>query len=323
MAAADQVPIGSGFHAKSTAAEVIAAHDLSGKRAVVTGGYSGIGIETVRALAGAGAKVTVPARRPDAAREALRGVTGDIKVAAMDLADLGSIRSFAGDYLASEPVLHIVINNAGIMASPLSRTGPGWESQFGTNHLGHFELTRQLEPALKAAPSARVVALSSTAHHLTDVHWDDPHFRNHEYDKWQAYGQAKTANSLFAVGVDQQWSRDGVRGFAVHPGGIFTPLQRHLSLDEMVALGWRTPDGEPSPRVADAFKTPEQGASTAVWAAVSPTLEGIGGVYCEDADVAALSTDPADRFNKVKAYAVDADAARRLWDMSAAMIDRA
>ncbi|MEM0987189.1 MAG: oxidoreductase [Pseudomonadota bacterium] len=323
MASADQTPIGSGFHAKSTAREVVSGTDLTGKRAVVTGGYSGIGLETVRALAEAGATVTVPARRPEIAREALSALPGNVTVAAMDLGDLDSVRSFANDYLSRAPSLDMLINNAGIMANPIARLGPGWESQFGTNHLGHFELARCLAPALKAADGARVIALSSTAHHLTDIHWDDPHFRNHDYDKWQAYGQAKTANSLFAVGLDQAWQGDGVRGFAVHPGGIFTPLQRHLPLEEMVALGWKNADGSIPEQVKAIFKTPEQGASTSVWAATSPTLDGKGGVYCEDADIAALATDPDARYSGVRAYAVDLEAAQRLWRMSEAMIDRA
>ena len=183
MAASDQQPIGSGFHAKSTAAEVISGIDLTGKTAIVTGGYSGIGLETVRALAGAGARVIVPARRPDTASQALADIAGAIEVAAMDLGDLESVRAFANDVVSSGTPVHLLINNAGIMACPLSRVGQDWESQFAINHLGHFELARQLHPALVRAGGARIVALSSTAHIMTDVHWDDPHFRTHEYDK--------------------------------------------------------------------------------------------------------------------------------------------
>jgi len=323
MAAADQVPIGTGFNSKTTAGDVLAGHDLGGRQAVVTGGYSGIGLAAVRALAGAGADVLVPARRPDAARAALAPLGGRVSVAPMDLADLASIRAFAAMVCEAGRPVDMLINNAGIMANPLTRTGPGWESQFAVNHLGHFELACRLAPALKAARGARVVSLSSSAHHITDVHWDDPHFRHHPYDKWQAYGQSKTACSLFAVGLDGRWKGDGVRGFAVHPGGIFTPLQRHLSQEEMVALGWKNPDGTLPRRVEEAFKDPEQGAATMVWAAVSADLSGLGGVYCEDCDVASLASDPNERYRTVRSYAVNPEAAERLWEMSEAMIARA
>ena len=181
---------------------MIAGIDLSGKTAIVTGGYSGIGIETVRALASAGAKVVVPARRPAAAKDALEAVAGDIEVAAMDLGDISSVRAFAADFVASGQTLDILINNAGIMACPETRVGPGWESQFGVNHLGHMALYQGLEPTLLKSGDARVVALSSTAHIRGDVLWDDPHFNNTPYEKWTAYAQAKTANAQFAMGVD-------------------------------------------------------------------------------------------------------------------------
>lgn len=323
MAASDQAPIGSGFNRKSTAEDVLGSVSLAGKHAIVTGGYSGIGLETVRALANAGASVTVPARRLEHARDVLSALEGDIHVEALDLGDLKSIAQFTDDYLASHGALHILINNAGVMANPLTRLAPGWESQFGINHLGHFELARRLFPALASAGGARVVALSSTGHHLTDIHWDDPNFRNHDYDKWQAYGQAKTANSLFAVGLDQKWADAGIRGFAVHPGGIFTPLQRHLANEEMVALGWKNADGSVPPAVQESFKSPEQGAATSCWAATAPSLDGMGGLYCEDVEVAALATDPKARYSGVRAYAVDPEAALRLWTMSDAMIARA
>jgi NAD(P)-dependent dehydrogenase (short-subunit alcohol dehydrogenase family) len=320
MAAQDQKPIGSGFGHRSTASEVVGDRDLTGRNYIVTGGYSGIGIETVRALAAAGAHVTVPARSTERAREALAGVPGDVKVAEMDLADLASVRAFARGWVESGRPLHGLINNAGVMASPLSRVGPGWESQFAICHLGHFELTRMLEPALMAAGSARVVSLSSTAHIMSDVHWDDPHFRSHDYDKWQAYGQAKTADALFALGLDRRWKDEGVRAFSVHPGGIFTPLQRHLSDEEMVALGWKNPDGSLPERVAALFKTPEQGAATSLWALLSPDLDGKGGLYCEDCDVAQLADESSQRFQHVRPWACDEAKADRLWEMSETMI---
>ena len=319
MAAKDQQPIGSGFGHRSTAKEVIGDTDLSGRHYIVTGGYSGIGLETVRALAEAGAQVTVPARSAERAREALEGIQG-VEVAEMDLADLASVRAFAADYSESGRPLHGLVNNAGIMACPLARVGPGWESQFAICHLGHFELTRALESNLKAAEGARVVALSSTAHAISDVHWDDPHFERHDYDKWQAYGQAKTADSLFALGLDARWQGDGVRAFAVHPGGIFTPLQRHLSDEEMVALGWKNPDGTMPERVAALFKTPEQGAATTIWALTSPQLDGMGGLYCEDCDVARLADESSERYQHVRPWAVSEEGAERLWTMSEDMI---
>jgi NAD(P)-dependent dehydrogenase (short-subunit alcohol dehydrogenase family) len=269
MAAQDQKPIGSGFHAKSTAKEVIQGIGLKGKNAIVTGGYSGIGLETVRALASAGARVTVPARRPELASEALASVAGEIEIAPMDLADLASVRGFADHYAGTGRALNLLINNAGIMACPLARVGKGWESQFGTNHLGHMALAMKLAPQLQAAEGARIVALSSIGHARSDVIWDDPHFNTRPYDKWEAYGQSKTANALFALGVDLLGREIGVRAFSVHPGGIFTPLQRHLPDEDMVALGWKNADGTIPPAVQASFKTPEQGASTTVWATAS------------------------------------------------------
>jgi len=207
----------------------------------------------------------------------------------MDLGDIASARKFADDYSQTGRSLHILINNAGIMACPETRVGPGWEAQFGVNHLGHMAMTLRLAQSMQKAQGARLVCLSSTAHAMTDVKWDDPHFKTVAYDKWQAYGQAKTANALFAMGVDARGRDVGVRAFSVHPGGIFTPLQRHLPEEEMVALGWKNADGTIPPQVEAMFKTPEQGASTSVWAATSPQLEGMGGLYCEDADIAQLA----------------------------------
>jgi NAD(P)-dependent dehydrogenase (short-subunit alcohol dehydrogenase family) len=322
MSAEDQHPLGSGFGHRTAAHEIVDGMDLSGRRYIVTGGYSGIGIETVRALAEAGAQVMVPARSVERAREALAGLEG-VEVGEMDLADLGSVRRFAAGWSADGRPLHGLVNNAGVMASPLSRVGPGWESQFAICHLGHMALALALEASLKAAGGARVVALSSTAHIMSDVHWDDPHFLTHDYDKWQAYGQAKTADALFALGLDRRWAADGVRAFSVHPGGIFTPLQRHLSDEEMVALGWKNPDGSLPERVAALFKTPEQGAATTVWALLSPQLDGKGGLYCEDCDVARLADETSQRWQHVRAWACDPERAERLWAMSEAMLAEA
>jgi len=275
--------IGSGFGAHPTAAEVVAGVDLGGKTAVVTGGYSGLGLETVRALALAGARVMVPARRPQHARSVLDDAGLDpVRVAALDLADLTGVQDFAAAFLASDFLgedgsLDILINNAAIMASPERRVGPGWESQFATNHLGHFALTNLLWQALSAGDGARVVALSSTGHKRSPIRFDDVNFTGagSGYDKWEAYGQAKTANSLFPVHLDALGKGAGVRAFAVQPGGIMTELQRHLAKEEMIAAGWMDADGNLNER----FKTPAQGAATSVWAATSPLLVGKGGVY--------------------------------------------
>ncbi|MFD7790415.1 SDR family NAD(P)-dependent oxidoreductase [Streptomyces sp. NPDC059759] len=306
-----QHKIGSGFGAKSTADEVLEGIDLSGKLAIVTGGYSGIGLETTRALARAGAHVVVPARRPEAAREALEGIDG-VETDELDLGDLESVRAFAERFLASGRTIDIVIDSAGIMACPETRVGPGWEAQFATNHLGHFALVNRLWPAI-APGGARVVSVSSTGHHASGIRWDDVHWRT-GYDKWEAYGQAKTANVLFAVELDRLGRDWGVRAFALHPGGILTPLQRHLPKEEMVERGWIDENGDLLH--PDLFKTPEQGAATQVWAATSPQLAGLGGVYCEDCDIAEPAPEDDSRTG-VKAYATDPEQATRLWALSA------
>lgn len=326
MSVTPQHKIGSGFGRDSTAADVIAGIDLHGKTAVVTGGYSGLGLETIRALASAGAAVMVPARRPEHAREVLAeaGVgSGEVSVAALDLADQSSVKEFAAGFLASHFLggsgsLDILINNAAIMASPERRVGPGWESQFATNHLGHFALTNLLWPALAAGAGARVVSLSSTGHKLSPIRFEDINFET-GYDKWRAYGQAKTANSLFAVQLDAFGRDSGVRAFAVHPGGIMTELQRHLPREEMIAAGWMDEAGNVNAR----FKTPAQGAATSVWAATSPTLTGMGGVYCEDCDIAEPTVvgSPEARIRGVDAHAVDRADAARLWTLSAELTE--
>lgn len=313
-----QQALGSGFGMRSTPSEVIAGADLSGKLAVVTGGYSGLGLETTKGLAEAGADVIVPARRPDHARGVLAGLgdtAGTITVDEMDLGDVASAGGFGQRIADGDRSVDILINNAAIMACPETRVGDGWEAQFATNHLGHYVMTNKMWPALAADGGARVVALSSTGHKLSDIRYDDIHFTS-DYDKWIAYGQAKTANSLFAVHLDALGAEHGVRAFAVHPGGIMTELQRHLPKEEMIAMGWMDEAGN----INELFKTPEQGASTSIFAATSPQLDGMGGVYCEDADIANLE-DPDNamgRFFGVKPYAIDAANAARLWDVSAA-----
>jgi NAD(P)-dependent dehydrogenase (short-subunit alcohol dehydrogenase family) len=305
-----QHKIGSGFGTHSTADDVLRGIDLSGKLALVTGGYSGIGLETTRALVRAGAQVLVPARRPAGAREALGG---GVEVDELDLADLASVRGFAERFLASGRAIDIVINSAGVMACPETRVGPGWEAQFATNHLGHYALVNRLWPAISSR-DARVVAVSSAGHRRSAIRWDDVMFE-HGYDKWAAYGQAKTANVLFAVHLDALARDAGVRAFALHPGGILTPLQRHLPRQEMVDAGWI--DEEGNPLNPTGFKTPEQGAATQVWAATSPQLDGLGGVYCEDCDIAEPAPDGQEFTGGVRSYAVDPEQAARLWDLSA------
>ncbi|MEK0099550.1 SDR family NAD(P)-dependent oxidoreductase [Streptomyces sp. A475] len=306
-----QHKIGSGFGARSTADDVLAGIDLTGRLARVTGGYSGIGVETTRALTKAGARVVVPARRIGAAQENLAGIDG-VEVAELDLGDLDSVRTFAEGFLATGRPLDIVIDSAGIMACPETRVGPGWEAQFATNHLGHFALVNRLWPAIEPG-GARVVSVSSTGHHASPIRWDDVHWRD-GYDKWEAYGQAKTANALFAVQLDRLGRERGVRAFSLHPGGILTPLQRHLPTQEMVERGWIDEDGNLlHPEV---FKTPQQGAATQVWAATSPQLNGMGGVYLEDCDIA--DPAPADGARVgVKEWATDPEQAARLWALSA------
>ncbi len=322
MAVADQVPVSSGFAAKTDGADVISDLDLAGKTAIVTGGYSGIGLETVRALADKGVRVVVPVRSPDKAAENLADVHGDVSTFPLDLGDLRSVRSF-GDSMVSElDRLDYLINNAGIMASPEARVGPGWESQFGINHMGHFALTQTLMPLIGQTDSARVVSLSSTAHKVSDIRWDDIQFESDPYDKWQAYGQAKTANALFANALSRRLADKGALAFAVHPGGIFTPLQRHLPQEEMMALGWLDENGEPTELAKAGFKSPEQGCSTTLWAATSNMLAGKPGVYCEDCDVAA-PTDPDSpfaRYRGVDAHAADDESAERLWQISEALL---
>ena len=304
-----QQKIGSGFGARSTAQDVLRGIDLSGKLAIVTGGYSGLGLETTRALTAAGARVVVPARRPSSAQEALAGI-GRVEIDELDLADLESVRRFTERFLASGRKIDILIANAAIMACPETRVGPGWEVQFATNHLGHYALVNRLWPAV--APGARVVSVSSAGHRRSAIRWDDVQFKR-GYDKWDAYGQAKTANILFSVQLDALGRDAGVRAFSLHPGGIFTPLQRHLARAEMVAAGWMDEEGRP---LNPNFKTPEQGASTQVWAATSPKLDGMGGAYCEDCEIAELVPDDHAAPTGVRSYAIDPVQAARLWKLS-------
>jgi NAD(P)-dependent dehydrogenase (short-subunit alcohol dehydrogenase family) len=316
-----QHPIASPFGHGTQALEVVKGVDLSGKTAIVTGGSSGIGIETARALAQAGARVILPVRSRLLAEEAaadIRKTTGNsrVGVADMDLGDWPSVRNFADSFLATGQPLHILINNAGIMATPERRVMGNVESQFGTNHLGHMLLACKLVPALlKGAPS-RVVCLTSIGHRRSPIKFDDPNFEKTPYDKWEAYGQSKTADSLFAVELNRRLEGRLVNAYAVHPGGIMTNLQRDMSKEEINAMGWLDKDGKPR----EGFKTPAGGASTAVWCATSPLLSAGGGVYCEDCNIAEAKPANDPTFTGVRPWAVDPEAAKKLWSLSEKML---
>lgn len=299
-----------------TTEDVVAGLDLSGRNALVTGASGGLGAETARALAKAGAAVTLAARnveRAEAVADAIRRSTGNdaVGVTALELTDLDTVRDCAKRWLASGQPLHWLINNAGVMACPLERTDRGFEMQLATNHIGHFLLTCGLAPALRAGAPARVVNVSSAGHRLAGVDFHDPHFEQREYDKWTAYGQSKSANVLFSVELDRRGAPHGVRAFAVHPGMIMTDLGRHLGQKDIEELMSRTPGGG----AGLSWKTVEQGAATSVWAATSEELAGRGGLYCLDCRVA----DPdagEDDVHGVSAHAIDPEAAARLWRLS-------
>lgn len=304
------------FGADTTTDEVLAGIDLKGKQALVTGGSTGLGKETARALASKGAAVTIAARDPakgEAAAAEIRASTGNgnIDVAQVELSVPDSVRAFAKKWLAEHGPLNLLINNAGVMACPLTRTAEGWEMQFATNHLGHFLLTNLLAPALKAGAPGRIVNLSSAGHRFSDVHFDDIHFNSRDYEKWSSYGQSKTANVLFSVELTKRLAPYGITANAVHPGGIQTELGRHLTQADIDALLARVGAGSGGIK----FKTIPAGAATSVWAATSPELEGRGGLYLEDCHVGELKTDPA-AASGYFGYATDPANAARLWAVS-------
>jgi NAD(P)-dependent dehydrogenase (short-subunit alcohol dehydrogenase family) len=307
--------IRSCFSATSTAAEVAEGVDLTGRRAIVTGGASGIGVETARALAGAGAEVTLAVRDTTAGAEVAADIsrtTGreDVGVGRLDLADLASVDAFVA---AWDGPLHLLINNAGVMDTPQGTTAQGWETQFGTNHLGHFALATGLHGALKAAGDARVVSVSSSGHVSSPIVFDDLFFADREYTPGAAYGQSKTANSLFAVEATRRWAADGITANALMPGGIWTPLQRHWSAEKRAAAEEQSRQAEEAGLFR--MKTPEQGAATSVFLATSPQLAGVGGRYFEDCNEAE-TVDELRGIHGVLPHALDPDDARRLWDVS-------
>jgi NAD(P)-dependent dehydrogenase (short-subunit alcohol dehydrogenase family) len=331
----DQHPIGTGFTPATTAEEVIDGIDLTGKNVVVTGGHHGLGREATRVLSKAGARITVASRDPERAAAALEGIE-NVEVAPLDLLDPVSIVAFVESYLASGVPLHILVNNAGVMGGPLVRDARGYESHFATNHLGHFQLTTELLPALRAAAGARVVTMTSGAHRLTGIRFEDPNFTAGDYDWHLAYGQSKTANVLFAVELDRRWADAGIRGYAVHPGIILgtslgpargeSESAAQPPADLLRAQGLVDADGRPVIDPARGLKTVEQGASTMVFAAVSPLLAGIGGVYLKDNDVSAIDPTPATaEFDgppptDVAPHAIDPEAAERLWELSESLL---
>jgi NAD(P)-dependent dehydrogenase (short-subunit alcohol dehydrogenase family) len=300
------------FSALSTAAEVVDGIDLTGRRAIVTGGSSGIGVETARALAGAGAEVTLAVRNVEAGERTAKDITAttgneQVRVAPLDLADRASVASFVA---AWDGPLHILVNNAGMMASPLMRTPEGWEMQFATNHLGHFGLANGLHAALAAAGGARIVSVSSSAHLRSPVVFEDIHFQQRPYEPWAAYGQSKTANVLFAVEATRRWAGDGITTNALMPGGIRTNLQRYVTDEDLERMR-----SQLSAADALVWKTTEQGAATSVLLATSPLLDGVGGRYFEDCNEAEAN-QPGSTRRGVAAYALDPDAAARLWMVS-------
>lgn len=307
-----QRAIASPFGYRSTAAEVIQGTDLTGKTVVITGGYSGIGTETVRALASVGAHVIVGVRRLDVAQANLAEVAGQVTILPLDLGAPASIDTFSAAVAARMEQVEILINNAAVMATPLVRDARGYESQFAINHLGHFQLTARLWPLLTAADRARVVVLSSSAHGGNGLDIHDLNFESRAYEKWTAYAQAKSANALFALSLDKIGEAHGVRAFAVHPGGIDTPLQRHMPEEEKLAFGWMDKDGNLNPLL----KTIEQGAATTVWCATSPLLAGMGGVYCEDCNVGEPWRADHPPFTGVHPHIRDEALADALWAKS-------
>ncbi|UOQ52769.1 SDR family NAD(P)-dependent oxidoreductase [Hymenobacter cellulosivorans] len=318
-----QHPLGSGFNATTTATDVINGFDLTGKIVIVTGGNAGIGLETTRVLAAAGATVIVPARDTEKARHNLQGIA-NVELETMDLVDPESIDTFANRFLASGRPLHLLINNAGIMWVPLRRDRRGIESQLATNYLGQFHVVARLWPALKQAQGARVVNVSSFGHQMAPFNFEDPNFEHREYHTLQGYGQSKTASNLFTVALDQRGQAAGVRAYAVHPGSINgTELGREAPLELFQQMGFCDAQGNILPEVAATLKTIPQGAATTVWCATSPLLDTIGGVYCEDADVAELdkgqlehrSDDPSTA-RGVQPYSLDETSAQRLWTLS-------
>lgn len=322
-----QQPINSGFNAQSTAQEVINGIDLSGKIAIITGGYAGIGLETTKVLAAAGATIIVPARDLEKAKKNLQGIE-NVEIEKLDLIDPESIDSFAEKFISSGRKLDLLINNAGIMWVPLRRDSRGIESQLATNYLGQFQLTAKLWEALKKADAARVINVSSYGHQMSPFDFEDPNFENREYHTLTGYGQSKTASNLFAAALDEKAKKFNIRAYSLHPGSVYgTDLGREEPIDLYIQMGTHDENGKIKPEVEAKLKTIPQGAATTIWCATSPLLENIGGVYCENCDIAEVDNgqiehryDEPSTIRGVQPYSIDLDNAERLWKMSEEMI---
>jgi NAD(P)-dependent dehydrogenase (short-subunit alcohol dehydrogenase family) len=318
-----QQPILSGFNATSTAQEVINGIDLSGKIAIVTGGYAGIGLETTKILVSAGAKVIVPARDIEKAEKNLTGIS-NIELEKLDFMDPESIDAFAEKFISSGRKLDLLINNAGIMWVPLRRDSRGIESQLAVNYLGQFHLTSKLWPALKKTNGARVINVSSFGHQMASFDFEDPNFERREYQTLLGYGQSKTACNLFAVELNKRAEKFGVKAYSLHPGSVYgTDLGRDEPIDLYIQMGTHDTDGNIKPEVAAKLKTVPQGAATTIWCATSPLLENIGGVYCENCNIAEIDLgqiehryDDPSTIRGVQPYSIDKENAERLWKLS-------
>lgn len=310
-----QEKLNTGFNATSTTSDVSKGIDLTDKVAIVTGGSTGIGLETVKTLSEAGATVIVPARNIEKARQNLQNIK-NVEIEEMDLIDSDSITRFTDKFLASGRQLDLLINNAGIMFVPLRRDKRGIESQLATNYLAVFQLTASLIPALKKATGARVVNLSSQGHQFSPFNFEDPNFEEREYETLAAYGQSKTAINLFSLELDNLAKSSGIRAYSVHPGNIWgTELLREAPLEMLQNFGFYDEKGNPVQEVIASLKTIPQGAATTIWAATSPLLNNIGGVYCEDSNIAELALGQEMEAG-VKPYSLDETSAKRLWKLT-------
>jgi NAD(P)-dependent dehydrogenase (short-subunit alcohol dehydrogenase family) len=318
----------SSFGFASTADDVLEGKDLSGKTVLVTGGYSGLGMETARAMAAKGAHIILSGRDTGKLAEAsaeIGGATGaTVDILVCDLASLASVRAAAKDASERFSKIDLLINNAGVMAPPLGRTADGFETQFGTNHIGHFLLTNLLMPLVEKGEHPRIVNLSSRGHHFDEVHFDDPNYASRDYEKWTGYGQSKTANIQFTVGLEHRLADKGIHAYAVHPGGIQTNLGRHMTEEDIkwmmdrIRKNAEQAGASASEAAAPGFKTIPQGAATTCWAATADELEGAGGVYCEDCHVA--NEDNDNPTGGVRSYAINPDNAEKLWALSEELV---
>jgi NAD(P)-dependent dehydrogenase (short-subunit alcohol dehydrogenase family) len=315
-----QQPIASGFNATSTTNDVIKGNDLKGKVIIVTGGNTGIGLETVKTLSKAGATIIVPARDIEKATKNLQGIA-NVEIEKMDLFNPTSIDAFAEKFLSSGRPLHLLINNAGIMFVPLRRDANGNESQLATNYLSVFRLTAKLWEPLKKADGARVINVSSLGHHFAPFNFEDPNFQHRTYDTLQAYGHSKTAVNLFSLELDNRAKAFGVRAYSLHPGNIWgTELTREAPIEILQQFGFVDAEGNEVKEVIDSLKSISQGAATTIWAATSPLLNNLGGVYLEDVNIAELATDPLAQ-SGVKPYSLDEESAHKLWVLTEELTD--